>query len=133
MEPCISYIFEDGDLGKGKLITALNDVVKRPLKALPFRFARFGFGTKKLPPLQAADWYAYDHRLFAKREALPQLTKESRADDHPRRKSFEALRRIPCEVRPFWTRDAILNIVRGAFVLDEVEREAAAIIAARDK
>lgn len=106
----ITYTFEDGDDSRNDVERIFRWAKEQPALMAKYRFNGYGFDGKRVQGLQAADWLAYEHQLFAKREAFPKLLGESRPSRHPRRKSLDALMKIELRALPFYTRDSILKV-----------------------
>jgi hypothetical protein len=117
----VGYWFEGGDRNAGEMTTVMNDVQSDPQRRAAYRCSEWGFGTKRLAPLQAADWLAYEINLHAQRVVLPQLgILDLPKRQRPMRRSLALLLKCPAKaLRFFNTRDDVLSAAKYNAALPE--------------
>ena len=126
--PQMGYFFEAGDPRETvrEITETMNDVASNPAKAATYRIAGWGFGSKRLVPLQAADWLAYEAHLYGKRHVLPQyghanVSRDRKGRPRAVRRSFEKLLGNAPEQDVKWLsqRDGVLQVARFNYALIE--------------
>lgn len=89
------YITEGGDRGGAYIRRFLDEAAKDPYLVDHYRLTGSGGGTKRMPPLQAADWLAYEGYLQSLRFVLPMLGLGAAPEvARPIRESFLALEKV---------------------------------------
>lgn len=109
----VAFYFEEGDENQKEVQKFMNDLADDPELRVRSRYAGWGFGGKRLVPLQAADWIAYELYLHGVRVVLPKFGLGDQKNQRPTRRSLKLLRRCADRsIRYGVTRDQILGTAR---------------------
>jgi hypothetical protein len=119
--PQLAYFLEAGDPNKREVIEIMDGIGGDPRKVSVYRFAGWAFGNKRLVPLQAADWIAYETQLYGKRSVLPRYGDASLDKRHIRASMQKLMDHPSADVAYHGTRDALLAFAK--LHLEDLESE----------